>query len=334
MSSLLDHTLTQLHVAHTPCWADDVFVTMPFKSLFGLSKALESFGVDSAAYRLADKSDAGSLALPFLAECGNTFVVVSALDDAGATVWVDGEDRPRQLTRADFNRRFRGTVLLLSASEKACEPDYRKHRLMELGCRAKRWALALAALAAVAYCVIAHGIYSQWSLLAMLAVYGAGLFISYMLILKSHGIKSAAADSICGVVERTGCHTVLTTSAAKFFGLFGWSEVGMTYFGVSAVILLVCPDYAPWLAVINACCCPFSIWSVWYQKTRAKAWCTLCLTVQALLWIGLGVWLLGGEFGHLYPPGWSLVAVLATYVAVLLALTAATKAYDDKKEEQ
>lgn len=331
MSSLLDHTLRALGVPHTECWTDNVFATMPFKSVFGLTKALEQFGVSSAGYALASKSDADSLALPFLAGVGNTFVVVTAMSDDAVQLWEDGADRPGQLSRREFDKRFGGTVVLVAAAPDAREPEYVKHRLIETGCRAKRYVLAAAVAVIALYCVIANHIYNRWWLLAMLAVYGFGIWISYMLILKSHGIKSAAADSICGVVERTGCHTVLNTPAAKFFGLFGWSEVGMTYFGVSAAILLVCPAYAPWLAVINACCCPFSVWSVWYQKTKARAWCTLCLTVQALLWVGLGVWLAGGEFSRLFNPGWSIVAVGATYVATLLVLTAATKTFDDKE---
>ena len=85
------------------------------------------------------------------------------------------------------------------------------------------------------------------------------------------------ADKICGLIDRTGCGTVLSTKASKFFGLFGWSEVGFSYFGVSLACLLVFPQHIGYLALVNACCCPFSFWSVWYQKYRAKAWCTLCL---------------------------------------------------------
>lgn len=39
------------------------------------------------------------------------------------------------------------------------------------------------------------------------------------------------------------------------------------------------------MALINLCALPYSFWSVWYQRFKAKQWCPLCLIVQTLLWI-------------------------------------------------
>ena len=36
--------------------------------------------------------------------------------------------------------------------------------------------------------------------------------------------------------------------------------------------------------VLNIFTLPYSFWSVWYQKAKAKQWCVLCLIIQALLW--------------------------------------------------
>jgi hypothetical protein len=47
---------------------------------------------------------------------------------------------------------------------------------------------------------------------------------------------------------------------------------------------LLLPQYISFLAVINIFTLPYTLWSVWYQKVKAKQWCPLCLIVQALLW--------------------------------------------------
>lgn len=39
--------LSELDVPHTQCYSDREFCTMPFQSLFGLKKLLQSYGVES-----------------------------------------------------------------------------------------------------------------------------------------------------------------------------------------------------------------------------------------------------------------------------------------------
>ena len=86
--------------------------------------------------------------------------------------------------------------------------------------------------------------------------------------------------------------------------------------------LLMFPQYIGFLALINACCCPFSIWSVWYQKYRAKAWCTLCLITQACLWLSLGCYAFGGWFGSSFPLDIHIIVIGSAYVAALLLINA------------
>ena len=105
-------------------------------------------------------------------------------------------------------------------------------------------------------------------------------------------------------------------------GIFSWSEVGISYFGVTLATLLLFPQYTGYLALINAICCPFSFWSVWYQKYRAKAWCTLCLITQACLWLSLACYILGGWFRHAFPLRAPFFIIAVFYVTVLLAVNA------------
>lgn len=126
---------------------------------------------------------------------------------------------------------------------------------------------------------------------------------------------------------------MLEQKASTFFGIFGWSEVGFSYFTVSLLTLLVFPQYAGYLALINLCCLPFTLWSIWYQRFRAHAWCTLCVSVQGLLWLQFFCWLGGGFYHGLFPLRIQFFVLGATYVAALLLLNRlsplATKVGDD-----
>lgn len=331
---ILSLILKVLDVPYTDAYARQAFESMTFRSLFGLRNALKSYGVDAHGWELKDSEEALALPVPFLASQGADFVLVTDVTDTGVTIRRNGENEPKQLTRHEFGRRYRGTVMVFGVADGAAEPKYRQHRLEMLADKAKGPVLAAMAAVIVIYCFAAHDALHSFSPAAVALCYAAGIYVSYLLMLKTHGISSAAGDSLCSVIERTGCHTVLSTKAARFFGIVSWSEVGMAYFSVSLGVLLCAPEYAPWLAVADACCCPFSFWSVWYQKYRAKAWCTMCLTVQALLWIILAIYLIGGWFGRIYWPAPGIFAILAAYVAAVLMLNAAGNIFDKFKRPE
>ena len=76
-ASLLSDFLEALGVPHTRGYADRCFSTMTFKSLFGFTKALEGFGVESRALSLGDKAaDLSRLPVPFLAATPDGFAIV------------------------------------------------------------------------------------------------------------------------------------------------------------------------------------------------------------------------------------------------------------------
>jgi protein-disulfide isomerase len=100
-------------------------------------------------------------------------------------------------------------------------------------------------------------------------------------------IHSSYADKICSLLgksSKSDCNNVLELEAAKLWGIFGWSEIGLGYFTANVLLLLFLPQTISLLALINIATLPYSFWSVWYQKVKAKQWCPLCLIVQVLLW--------------------------------------------------
>lgn len=160
--------------------------------------------------------------------------------------------------------------------------------------------------------------------MALLLVDLAGLAVTWLLILKSLKVASHSADRICGILQDHGCDTVLEQKASSFFGIVSWSEVGLSYFGVSTAILLIFPQCIGWLALVNLLCLPFTFWSIWYQRFRLHTWCTLCVTTQALLWLQAGSYLWAGAWHHQLSSGWSLAVIAAAYGAALLALNRLT----------
>ena len=239
-----------------------------------------------------------------------------------------GDDRVSYVTQGvaetvpynAFVDAWTGVALLAYPDADAGEPDYRAHADIEMVKRSKVWVQWGCVAALFLYLFISNGIYRHVSTVILTLLNIAGLGATYLLLLKSQKVHSRFADRVCGVVEEGGCDDVLETKASSFFGIFSWSEVGFAYFSVSLLALLVFPDDINYLGAINICCLPFSFWSVWYQKTRAKAWCTLCLSVQAILWLSFACYLAGDWLHGIFPLRMPFFVTGVCYVTVLLAL--------------
>lgn len=315
--------LSLLEVPHTVKCSDSAFMNMNFKSLFGFSRLLDSYKVENGAFMLSDKSRITSIPTPFLAQLKNGFVIVKGFrkDNAG-NVNVDyiyyHQEKSRPLD--EFLSRFSGVVLLAWPSADSREPNYARHHFFEIADAAKKWLMILCAAFLLVYGFIHARLYENPATVFLTLVDLAGIGVTWLLILKSLKVQSKSADRICGVLQKHGCDHVLEQKASKFFGLFGWSEVGISYFVISTLILLLFPWLIGYLALINVCCLPFTVWSIWYQKFRIKTWCTLCVTTQCLLWLQFFCYLFAGSWHDIFPLRISIFLMGAAYVGTLMAM--------------
>lgn len=322
--NLLSVLLTHLQVPFTPRYAARVFNEMSFRSLFGFTKLLESYGIRSQGYELASVNDCTSLPAPFVAGLDDgSYCVVCAISPAEVTVaYPDGSNATLAFT--DFSAHATRKVLCAYPAPDAIEPNYRRHRVEEAGEAVKPWILAATLVFIFSYLVISEGVtHSVWTIILTLLDL-AGIYVSYLLILKQLHIHSATAERVCGIIQEHGCSRVLASSASSVMGLFHWAEVGMAYFGVTLVVQIAIPAAWHMLAAANLCCLPFSVWSVWYQRTKAKAWCTLCLTVQSIFWLQFLCYLAGGFVSAVWPLSSGILLLGAVYLAALLIINRVT----------
>lgn len=315
---ILSDFLTALRVPHTASYTNRQFAAMPFKSLFGLSKLLGKYGVATEGLMLTDRNEIRMLTPPFLAHTPGGFVIVTRVGDDSVGYLTQGV--AENVPIAEFNRAWDGNVFLAFPAPGAREPGYALHARMLFFDKAKRILQIILAVALFAYLFVANGIYRHVTMILVTACDLLGLALTFMLVQKSLKIKNRAADRVCRVLQEGGCDSVLEMKASSFFGIFSWSEVGFAYFSVSLMALLLFPRSIGCLAACNACCLPFTIWSIWYQKFRAKTWCTLCVSVQATLWLLFICYLSGGWLAGIFPIHIGFFVLVAAYAFVLLAL--------------
>lgn len=318
--TLFSDFLKVLGVPHTETYSDMAFKGMSFKSLFGLSRLLDSYGVDNEAIKLDDKSKLMELPLPYISRDKYSFVIVNDIDKTSGTVSFCRFGKKEQLDINKFLQQSTGIVLLARKTPASKEPDYADHCFHEIAEKAKNWILVVCSLFLLVCGFIMAGLYHHLSTILLLLVDLAGVTVTWMLILKTLKVKNKSADRICGVLQEHGCDHVLEQKASTFFGIFSWSEVGITYFSLSTLFLFLFPSLLPYLALINACCLPFTVWSIWYQKFRIKTWCTLCVTTQCLLWLQFFCYLFGGWWHGAFPLRLPIFMMIAAYAAVLMGI--------------
>lgn len=327
-TTVLSDYLSLLGVPHTSEYSDEQFRRMPFQSMFGFSKLLQRYGIDSQGLRLSDKRELDKLTPPFLAQTDSGFIIVTAVDNEGVNYMTEGETE--RMSRNEMDDVWNGFVFLAYPTPLSIEPHYSAHRRMQIFNKAKNLIFAAGVAALFIYAFITNRIYAEWSTAGITLLDIAGLAFTYLLVQKTSGVKSRAADAVCGVLQTGGCDSVLETKASKFFGLFSWSEVGFSYFSVSLLTLLIFPQWIVYLAACNVICLPFTFWSIWYQKFKAKAWCTLCVSVQATLWLLFFCYLAGGWLKGVFPLRIEFFALGTAYVTVLLGLNKLMPHFDKK----
>lgn len=322
VATLFSRFLTHLEVPHTKAWTDRQFRDMTFKSLYGLSHLLDSYGVRNEGVKFADKSAIAGLAAPFLAQTrGGIFVIVTRLDPHSRKVQYDSHGAMHEIDLDDFINGWTGIALLAFPDEGSREPDYASHRLTEIVGKMSKYALALVAVALFAHFFCTRQLYAHFSTILLTLFNCAGLYLSYLLLLKSLNIHTAASERVCGVLEPGGCDSIMESEASKLLGVFAWSEIGFGYFGVSLATLLIFPQAWPALAICNLCCLPYTVWSIWYQKYRAGHWCTLCVGVQSTLWLLFFCYACGGWLWEAFPLQYrSLAVLLGCYAFAVLFL--------------
>lgn len=319
--SIFTRFLGELGVPHTVGYSDSRFSDMTFKSLYGLSHLLKEYGVDNTGVRVNDKSELTAIPVPFLAQTkGGVFVIVTDIDTSRGVIGYDSLGVRECVPIGDFRQAWNGVALLAYPSEASKEPDYGSHRLSEIVARLSKYALAVAALAVFAYFFMSRHVYAHVSTVLLTVFDCVGLYLSFLLLQKSLHIHTAASDRVCGVLEQGGCDSIMELKVSRLFGVFSWSEVGFGYFGVSLATLLMFPHLWPSLALCNVCCLPYTFWSIWYQRFRARHWCTLCVGVQSTLWLLFFCYLCGGWFRGALPLHPDFVALIAVYVFTVLFL--------------
>jgi hypothetical protein len=263
------------------------------------------------------EKDIYEIETPFVAHIGNDFATVYRVDREKIHFKLNGRDINLPVNK--FLAAWSGIVLLAEAKPDAGEPDYKKHRKKELLNSLQYYGLLFAACLILISGYVSASRYQSSGFTVLLILNFIGVYIGYLLALKQLHVKSKYGDMICSLFRQHDCNDVLHSEAARLWGIFGWSEIGLGYFIACSLVLLFMPDLICYLAVVNILALPYSFWSIWYQKFKARQWCVLCLIVQALFWL---IFVVEFVFKYIQIPDFNVMNWL--FIACLFAVSILT----------
>ncbi|QES88781.1 vitamin K epoxide reductase family protein [Rhizosphaericola mali] len=320
-----------------------------YPSLLSISDVLKSLGVENFAIK-KEIENFSEFPVPFITQLKigheNLFSVVFNTSNNQIFFWHPIEKKKISLSYGQFNELFSGYILLAEASDMAGETDYAKHLKHEKVSQIKKiislLSMPLLTIIACVICFVSFEISAfpavVYTLLAL-----AGTFIGTLLLWYEVDKYNPALQQICSRGKKTNCNAILSSTGSSIFGI-SWSTIGFTYFAGMLISLLVSGiynrtnlDILIWLSVLAL---PYIIFSIYYQAKIAKQWCTLCLTVQAILALQFMCVFFGGYYKtfnitniHVLNVFIVLLSFTITFLIVSILLPALRSARENKQNK-
>lgn len=306
-------------VKYTYSYSRQYFNEHPHKyNLFGLSSMLTEYGIENVGIKISDKNDIRSLDPPFIVHTGNDFGVVEKITN-DKILFIE-RNRKIKITLDEFYKMWTGNTLIAETDRTSKEPDYEIHFREELFQNLRKIAIFFILLFILAFAFINNRNFDEMGVVLLLLINFVGVYIGYLLVLKQLHIQSDYADKLCSLFKYSDCNSILESDSSKFMGVIEWSEIGLGYFISNIIILSLLPSLIPCMIFINIFCLPFTFWSIWYQKFKAKQWCPMCLSVLLLLW---GIFVTGLFFELINFNSiifWGMVITCCIYSVIILTI--------------
>lgn len=271
-----------------------------FPSLSSLSDVLNDFQVPNISTRLTPDrlAEIPLPALTYLNIEGGMFAPLRSVN--GSIEWLHTQRGWQKDSISEFVHKWSGVTLLVEPNEQSGERQYAQNRRRET-LAALRVVFIVGAIIASLGLLLSSALRTfPWNQHSAYYLTGltklVGTIVSGTLVWYSLDTQNSFLQRVCQLNGKSGCQSILNTSAAKITDWLGWAEVGLFYFagglitwgaGLLTGDVTQLDSLSGSLYLLTVLALPYTIWSVYYQAKVAREWCVLCLTVQLLLWVEL-----------------------------------------------
>ena len=266
-----------------------------YPSLLSINHTLNQLQIDNIALRATYEQLQNDFPKPLLVHTqqqGGTYRVVDKLDEE-TIYFVDKRGKLQAQLKEDFLKSWSGVAVLVDEQTKGVEKDYAVNRTKALLDQAKFPGAVLGLVLLIGYIFYyTDTLFSTFDYLFLLTK-AMGVAATIPLMIRLIDKENPFVKKLCHSQKgksKINCASILDSPAANVLGVFSWSEIGFVYFVTLFFYLLLFQAHANALiagfAILAA---PYTLYSLYYQGKIARQWCRLCLAVQAILLLELGL---------------------------------------------
>ncbi len=282
---LIGNLLKLLKIPFTTTFLTETVKSVPFKnSFYGLSLILACYKVSTDSVRFKTKGDLSASEMPCIVLYNGSFVILTQVSES-EVVLVSPKLESVKVNRTEFENKWDGSALIPILDDHSKEPDYEKHRNNDLKIKIRNLGFYFSLTIIICLFISQCPLILQWNWWSILVTNILGCLVSMFLLRNQLKLHTPFIDKVCGLVKSGDCKSVTQSTGAELFGLFKLSEIGFSFFITNVITLLIFSQAIPILGIISYIVLPFSFWSLWYQRFKAKKWCVLCLCILVSMWV-------------------------------------------------
>jgi len=236
-------------------------------SLLSITDTLDELCIPYKAVRI-EKHQLSQIPPPFLvhiARNNGQFLLIDR--NTNPNTWIDTWTGVILLVNPSTTIRNKHNTEMLSK-------EWRKKTLIT--------ALILSGSIYLSYPLLLHFSISHFLLTALSLL---GLAISILILQKEAGINNPLIDVLCSTEKTSDCNTVLDSPVSSRLGWIKLSDIGLIYFSAQLIATSISTPVTTLLALCAAGSLPLTLFSLYYQGVVLRKWCTLCLSIIAVLWL-------------------------------------------------
>jgi uncharacterized membrane protein len=292
-----------------------------FPSLSALGLAFNEFGIETFATRLTIEQllEMDYPLIAHLRKNEGCFVIVKEVLD-GKITYHDTESGWITESLDQFSQRWTGITMLVEKTPHASDRNFSLNKRNEILDQSRR--VAIIGLSGILL-LVSLMISTSLTELFVKILLVTGILGSALLVATEFG--SDITKSFCLAGKKADCSSVLKSPAATLFGWLKMTDVGLIWFSGS---LLACVwgdvsgrinEVMVGLVVLNFLALAYVPFSILYQWLKVKRWCTLCLTVQAILVINFfALYSYSSTQENLFVEAVALYALAIAFVTITL----------------
>ena len=259
-----------------------------YPSLQSVSYIGSLFGLDYSLIQ-TDCEEINNLPTPFITAYDGLLLPVNSIDEDGTFVIINEKGQKEKTNLKCTDPYWRNTALVFNKDGINQRDTLGRKTTWRLE-RYSQYFVSIILFTSLAFVLFHYVKHSGLFTCLLLVTSLFGVAMSILFHVQKLNRSNPFVNKLCHSnkqASRRDCSSILDSKASEVFGIASWVDVESIYFLLFLCTVLMCPSGAcmQLLAFLSICSSLYIPYSLFYQKYVARKWCTLCLMVQAVLFL-------------------------------------------------